>query len=687
MTSELFMENYRLDVSSDISSLITFELDNIRKFCDRSTNWSKTIVLPGTANNNKLFGHIFQIGQSNQYDSDLPNVNYNFNASKSADCLIFQDQLQTFKGVLRLLQINTIKGRIEYEVAVFGELALLNVELLSNKLEDLDFSAYDHAWTTANIIASWNNTPGSGYYYPLIDYGMVSVDKHSYDIRTFRPALYAKEYIDKMFEAAGFRYESDLFDTDRFKRLIIPYNRKTLQVLSTKMAEGVDVTSSREVLSDAGADQDIVEQTLSASGTDFTYLAGVWTYTGSTSKIFRVHVQISGDYYSTIETQRFEIRKNGVAVYFDFPFLIPTFGTTNVNYSKSFDYELTLAPGDTVDLYAKIVNDTGSYRLRTNFVLFQIHNSVPIPVDATIGGNLTVNDLIPRNVRQIDFLSAIVKLFNLYVYEDRFDSRLLYIKPYVDFYSTAPTDAIDWSYKLNRDKAVKVKPMSELTAKIYKFRYKPDNDFYNELYRKRFNEGYGDYVFDSEFEFADQLNETELLFSATPLVGYTGEEKVVGVIYKKTNEIEEKQDSNIRIMLSKKITGVASWDILDGPDNPIASTTDYGYAGHFDDPDAPSNDLNFGALRELFFILASGDLTNTQFNLYWSSYMAEITDKDSKLMSGWFYLTPKDINLLDMSKKINVDGNLFRINSIKDYNASNVSDCEVELLKVNYLIY
>src|SRR5258708_6403734 len=104
MTSELYIENYRLDISADISSLLTFELDNLKNFAARGTTWSKTIVLPGTANNNKLFGHIFQIGQSNNYDSSQLNVGYNFNASKSADCILFQDQLQTFVGVIRLLQ-------------------------------------------------------------------------------------------------------------------------------------------------------------------------------------------------------------------------------------------------------------------------------------------------------------------------------------------------------------------------------------------------------------------------------------------------------------------------------------------------------------------------------------------------------------------------------------------------------
>ena len=67
--------------------------------------------------------------------------------------------------------------------------------------------------------------------------------------------------------------------------------------------------------------------------------------------------------------------------------------------------------------------------------------------------------------------------------------------------------------------------------------------------------------------------------------------------------------------------------------------------------------------------------------------MAEITNKDSKLFTGNFYLTPLDILQLDFSKYVHIDGVIFRLNSIKDYNASKPSDCAVELIKVNNTSY
>jgi hypothetical protein len=69
MISELFIENQRADISSDISSLLTFAIDDVKDFSSRSTTWSKTIVIPGTSRNNSLFGNIFETGIANDYDS------------------------------------------------------------------------------------------------------------------------------------------------------------------------------------------------------------------------------------------------------------------------------------------------------------------------------------------------------------------------------------------------------------------------------------------------------------------------------------------------------------------------------------------------------------------------------------------------------------------------------------------
>lgn len=691
MQCQLFIENNELDISQEVSSLLNFELDNISDFGARKTTWSKTIVLPGTARNNKLFGHIFQIGQANQYNAALPNANYNFNAAKSADCLLFQNQLQSFRGVLRLLQINYDKGRVEYEVGLFGEIALLVTSLQSHFLDELDFSAYDTTWTSTNVIASWDNTPGSGVFFPLIDYGQCSVDKKNWDIRAFRPALYVKEYIDKIFRQHSFTYSCDLFNTERFKRLVIPQNKKELLTIDDLL---LDV--SRTNTATYSSNQNIAFNSLNITG-GFTVAgsSSTFTFNGATPITGAFTVKVKGEYYSQTDTIYLELRKNGLVILMRA--LPATFNNVYTNYEVNFNLSGHLLNTSDVITVAIVGGGTFSVEVQTGTRMTFVSDQ-PQVTPVSLNGTIKMNSNIPRNVRQLDFLVGIIKLFNLYVWEDKFNPRLIYFKPYVDFYSTDPTDAVDWTYKLDRDAKMTVKPMSELTAKTYSFKYKQDDDYWNRLYRERYRDGYGDHVYDSNYEFAEQTQSLEIIFSATPLLGYENEDKVIPTIYKASGVdasgrgTEESIDHNIRIMQTMKVTDVASYKIYSNPNGTntptvLTSVTNYGYAGHFDDPDVPTTDLNFGITKELFFVVSGGDPSRTQFNVYWSPYLAEITDKDSKQFTGRFYLQPKDITTLDFSKKVMIDGVLYRLQSISDYNASVVSDCEVSLLKINYLLY
>jgi hypothetical protein len=670
MITEIFLENNRLDVYKDISSLLNFAIDDIKDFAKRSTTYSKTVILPGTSNNNTLFGSIFETGVSNDYDPFLDNVGLNFNAAKYARCIIFQDNLQTFKGTLRLLEIVKVKGQIEYEVALNGEITGLNSTLANRYLENLDFSAYDHIYSLANIVNSWDNPGGSGVHYPLIDYGTYSALKHDWNYRTFRPALYLKEFVDKIFAAANYRYESAFFDTTRFKKLIIPHNQKSLTIKQTNLYRA-DVTANKLVL---GALSPVPFDT--TSGLGFTPNGGktVHTYQGATATLTLTYNFFINryTYAANAYTAHFVIKKNGVEVLH--------LSSNEHVWNPKGSIDIPLVFGDTIEIDSKTNRTTVTAQVKPGSYIV-VTSITPIPVPITLGNQLSINDTIPKNIKQIDFLTSLVKLFNLYVYESKFDDRKIIISPFVDFYSASSGTPIDWTYKLNRDEPVRITPMSELNFKIYDFNYKDDTDYWNDLYKKRYNKTYGSYTYDSEFDFSASKTGLDLIFSPTPLVGYNAEDKVYSTIFKKSGSTEENIDSNIRILQTSKLSGLTSWDIKDGA-TVLGSYTDYPYAGHFDNPTMPDNDLNFGVVYELFYELApSGGLTRTQFNLFWSMYMAEITDKDSKMMTAKFYLTAKDIFDLDFSKYIEIDGVLFRLNKIIDYNISNPNDCTVELIK------
>lgn len=699
MITELFIEGYKADVSADIVSLITFAIDDVKDFASRQTTFSKTVVLPGTANNNRLFGDIFEAGVANEYSSGAPNIGYNFNASKSARCLLFQDNMQTFKGTMRMLEIDIQGGRIEYEVALNGELTNLSVALSTNLLEDLDFSEYDRNYTPDDIIASWDNAPGSGLYYPLVDYGGYSAGKHDWDMRTFKPALYVKEFIDKMFKAAGYRYNSAFFNTDLFKRLIIPYNKKIFQGMTT-IAFTATTTSSTNFIDQTTLTSDRPIPFTSISGTLLAPSLGNtrFTYVGADPLLLNFSFNADMGMVRTITDFHMNVYKNGVLIPGSTQTAFHNGSTSAGFFSYSYLFSYTVVTGDFFEFKAGSTSILGGNPDYMKITAAAIGATSPTSVLAPvgIGDFFQVQQGIPSNIRQVDFLKSIVQLFNLYITESQYDENLMNIEPFIKFYNTGfggdfggdfagSGGTINWTYKMDRNSVIKINPMSELNSKLYNFNYADDTDYYNDLYDKRYNQTYGSLIYDSQFEFADQTSDLELIFAGTPLVGYDGEEKVYPTIFKRTGDVvgvgEEQVDSVIRILQTKKILGVSPWAIKDGTTT-LRTTTSYGYAGHFDDPDAPTNDINFGVLNELFFTLVGGDLTQTAFNVYWSAYMAEITDKDSKLLTASFYLKPIDILNLNFANYIYVDGNLWRLNKIEDYNASQPSLCTVELLKV-----
>ena len=677
ISTEIYIEEQKIDLLQDISTEFTYAIDDVSEFGSRNTSFSKTISIPGTANNNLVFGYIFELNNANFTDNTLPNVGYNFNVTKQANCKIFIDKVQIFKGTLRILEIVIDKETIEYQCSVFGELGGFINQLGNKRLEDLDFSAYDHTYSVANISASWDNPGGSGYYYPLIDYGSVStgqygVAKKDFQYTTFRPALYVKEYIQKIFAGTDYTFDCSFFDTPLFKRLIIPNNQTNITALNNTSMSANAINRNMLLTSDP-----YVKYTLITAGSfalDGTN--SFFTYSGAT---FTTNIQITLTGFVNIwdinqSTYSVILRKNGTQI-----------------GSQNFDANVTrmLNCNFTVEGITFNSGDNMQVEILGTMMEIEIFNgniavttSTPTQVQINLGETIKISQTIPKGIFQRDFFLSIVKMFNLYVYENKFNDKELVIAPYVVFYPEKSDNAEDWTNKIDRAKPISIKPMSEVNARYYNYKFKQDNDFYNENYRKKYTEGYGDFIYDTEFDFVKETDVLEVIFAASVLYQATGQDKVFPAIYKKsnTNSAEDRMDSIIRIMQTKKITGVSSWNIMNTTTN-LATYTSYGYAGHLDDPINSNTDINFGAPKEVQFAPANF----TEFNLFadfHSPYLAEITNKDSKLLTCFGLLDIVDIFNLDFSKYVYIDGVLFRLNKVENFNPMEYNTTKLSFLKV-----
>src|SRR5688500_18001004 len=100
MNTECYVKPYdgtdymRIDLGAGIPLPITYNILDIREPDKNVSHWSKTLKIPGTKTNNKLFEHIFEIG-----------INGGFNPNKKADVYFLQDSLEVLRGILQLKKI------------------------------------------------------------------------------------------------------------------------------------------------------------------------------------------------------------------------------------------------------------------------------------------------------------------------------------------------------------------------------------------------------------------------------------------------------------------------------------------------------------------------------------------------------------------------------------------------------
>ena len=287
------------------------------------------------------------------------------------------------------------------------------------------------------------------------------------------------------------------------------------------------------------------------------------------------------------------------------------------------------------------------------------------------GSTLEVNQYVPVEIKQSDFVKAIFQMYNLYIEQDVNNANNLVLRHRDEYYDSGAEK--DWSEKLAKDKPQDLMFLPDVSNKKLKLTYKPDTDSPNVAYTQATGEIYGqvEYTFDNEY--VKGVDTKELLFSPTP-VYRTNFDAYVPNISGQAPKV------NIRILYDGGVGNCQPYDIVDfGTTGQFGETT-YPMLGHFNDPLFPTFDINFSTND--FYFYEVGSLTNNNlYNLYWRRTVNQINV--GKMLIALFDLNELDIQTLKLNDKIYIDNSWWNINKIQDYNANNNQLTKVELISVD----
>ena len=709
--TEVLVEGYLLDVLSGLDFSFNYAVADIRTPDKRQTEFTKTIRCAGTANNNTLFGNLFEADISNPFDANLPNAGINFNPNKKASVQVLQNSLPQLDGSMQLRKITLTQGKIEYEVVFIGRLidifGVWGDQMLNGRDEDgnpiIDLSDLNHTLNESDQSSTWYAPTGVGYVYPIIDYGINTTLVDAFGVRTYptidlRPALYVQELWDRIFAYANATYEGSFFTAGVFDKLCLPW------VNGFELSE--DDIANRTIYTELGSATTMFAAASNVLNTDtapvnpFTqYDTTTFTITMLESGVYVFEGQIgitvtrtSGGFVGGTFQMPVQVFVNGVyaenAGYadVDLPDTSLPIGTQVTTLCVFTSFEVQVNAGDTVQVIYS--TDSTAFAVLSSDFSVQMNLGTfmqcrPVNEFLQYGNNVYMNFGMPE-VSIKDFFLSILKMFNLYMTPSKTVDRHYIFQTRNDYYASG--QLLDWTYKLARDKAITTTPMGLLSGREYVYTYKEDGDYYNDRYQSNYGKAYGNITLDIDNDFVPERKETEITFSPTPLVNDGVTSRIIPKIYDADiSEGAKQTDANIRILYyGGMLPSSPVWN--HGTNGSPIVYDNYPYAGHWDNPITPTLNINFGLSFELYYSAngATGTIQATNnglFKAYHEAQFLELASKDSKLITAFFYLTELDIQRLDFRDTILIDQTYYRLNKVIDYNPFKTGLTKVELFK------
>jgi hypothetical protein len=741
MAGELFINDRLVDLDQSIPFPLTFNISDIKDLTARKGNKSKTIKLPGTRRNHELMLSVFTLSSIDKISDDESDF-VDFDPSIKATAKYYQNGLLEFNGVAQLMECTLSNGVWTFDVTLVSDTIDYIARLQKIKVNELGWSEYNHALTLVNQQNSWsglieeNGSPayvysspdwdGRGYYYGLIDYGYTRPTPSTFGVEHIPPQVFVYEVLEKAFAYAGITWTSTFMESQLFKRLLLAYAGGDLPTIDSTQSNNDSAFTTEANNAGSGA---IIKGTVQQYGSGIAFMNDLTLIDNydctvnqdninqlqTTSPVLFVSateglvtVNYVGDHDITWTTNaaliygdynvRLAIFKNGILISNDVIYQGVLEGVGN-GHSLTFTFDYSRQ----INL---LINDALTFKISYNLLASQglgttgltfitteiISNTADLNITRdtqtlSAGGTVNLAAFLPDMTCDV-FLKGIITAFNLFIKPSVADPSILEIEPLNDFYNAAG-DAIDWTYKIDKSKDLTVTPTINFAAKNYKFNFEQDDDYFNTKYVEDVQKQYGQFLIESQSQFATNDAVFKLPFSQKLLARIPEDspssftDLIVPRSFQiKTNEdgtstIEKKKGKPFIVQLGELRPGVWEHRSETGVDDNL---TDYPYVGHLDSIDSPSFDFNFGVPDFVFW--STSVYTTNNLYIYHEKFIKELVSRFGKQLTCSAMLAPEDINALDFKNLINIDGIVYRLQKVSDYDSGKNTSTQIELIRI-----
>ena len=652
---------YYLDLFENESISQNWKFQDLNNFTAQGS-FSREFRVPFSNTNQLALGALFDVnveaGTANYFHYKLP-----------AELRV--DTLPIATGYLRVRKVYKQLGRVnEVELAFYAETPDLVRNIGEKKLADVEeLSALNESVDYDNV-----TNPSANRIWTILDRGQRWSENGEANTRFLQdpntpvfsadltPAVSWWFLFSNIVKEAGFELVAGTLESILNGYWMPWCNSRFLQGSDTNggfgfraetsapvAVNGVFIPFNTEIFDNNGDyDPTTYEFTAPVSGRYFFNLNFDVIITGASARVF------------------VQVIKNGVNNY---PIIDVQFFTGSNAWV--FNDSQLLEAGDTLIWYA--------YKQGVGTASFGTGSSVGLQVANLNYSQSIYYALNAPDMKQIDFVTDVIKMHNCAIVADKAIPNKIYIVPQNSYLGSG--NVLDWTSKLDISKDITIGSTVDLQKGKFQFTYTAGEDILSKQY-KNVERVYGDYeavgytinpdTSPSDFAIGDQ--KISLVTRSTPSGVVNGNGYVMPMFL---NESVQFVTPGPRCLFEAGAYNVQLFDdgITTAVNTAVPVLNNYSqvFAELDDDdlnwsPEVPPHPINTNPYNNLF-------------NKYWRTYMNALYSPEARMMEASFALSLTDILTFQFSDKVWIQDSYWRIIEVSDYKVGNLESTKVKLLK------
>ena len=659
---QLYIEGQRVDLFDDESVVITQTIQNVKDFQRVFTDYSKTFTIPATKENNKIFKHYYKNSITNGFDG-----------RKRVSATLELNHLKFRKGKIKLEGVE-LKNNVpsSYKVRFTGNTIKLKDLLGEDKLGALtDLNSNTLVYNAANVKTKLQANPATtDVIAPLIthterltynsltsnnDKGNLHYDSGNVHGVSWDDLKFGLR-VDTIIQAIGTNY-GITFSNDFFNSSNAPYYNLFLWLHRKKGYVESPTATEVESLVDTWVTTTASQTLTLMSNTSTLYVGG--TPNRYTKLDLKLRTTSGFSYSVSVQLNGSEVYNSGsVTGDLDIP-------KEDLNVSQG-SYNVIIQSAQNIT-FSEVTWDIG-YDL---IVVESFNTYASTTFSHTNAFDFIITQQIP-DIKTIDFLTGIFKMFNLTAYVDD-DTGVVIVKTLDSYYSGGTSYDVTEFIDTEKSTVNVALPFKEIT-----FEHGDTKTLLANKHSQIFNKTW---------------SKTE----------YQNGEKLDGKIYKVKTPFSQLKNERLIDTNNNSITSVQYGFFVDDNQAPyygkpllfypirnsgtnisfLNNSTTHSQIVNYNIPSnsvalsSSTSKYNINFNNEINEYTRENDFTDTLFNAYHSDYISDVFDQTNRLTKLTAYLPLRILLNYTLADRFNISGTTYKINSIKTNMLTGKSDLEL----------